>query len=374
MGQEADSNTNEMEELDRSGGYARYMSQIVKREHELGFALSSGAVAVDTVGTTVNLMAAMSYQYNINQYVGWYTELGFAYNPLVVRGNNVIPDYDKAFFLNQMAITLLTGTRVAPWKNWFYLGGGLGLRYFQSFIPKEPPELNQAIKELGLRQLSFDVQYYFEVGFSVPAKDVIFDIGYRWRDSMLGALGEIITPETDLFTRAGFGEVIIHFTFPLGERVYTFEEKVYQKELAKKQTELDNLKAQQQVELDDLKAQKNIYESIEANELILQVTSVLFDINSAELSMESQKNLDTLVPVLLKMNPHAILVRGHTAPSNAPSAAVLNLARDRALAVKNYLEDHGVRRIEIKPVGATMPRQNKPNGDDQRRVDIVIQR
>jgi outer membrane protein OmpA-like peptidoglycan-associated protein len=256
-----------------------------------------------------------------------------------------------------MSMNLLTGGRAFPWKNWFFLGGGIGLRLFQNFMDQEQyallePDLPSFVSGSSTR-FSLAPQYYFEGGLVFPTKFLNIEIGYRWRGDMLGMLQNVLKVKTDIVTQRGWGELVFALTVPLGKQSRTQEEFL-----------------------------GSPTSSLEDGEFVkVDITDVFFAPNQTSLNSTSQANLNRLIPLIETLNPRQIIVRGHTyyteitvggnTYATEDQSSDIVLSRERAQAVKSYLEAQGIRGIIIEGVASDDPLQGA-SPEKQRRVQVIL--
>lgn len=199
-------------------GYAPYLYQMTKKVHELGFIFSSSAIYLESPefgGTVYSPMIGLTYEYNINPYVSWYSEINGTYSPFVKR-----KDFsgDKLEFTTatQISASILTGARAHPWENWVYFGTGVGFRYFQAIASGD-------LKEGGM---GLSPQFYFDAGLSFPMKNLNFEVGYRFRGSLMGSpLQKYFDRPSDPTANVNIGEIVFRLSIPVGEETRTEEQK-----------------------------------------------------------------------------------------------------------------------------------------------------
>lgn len=121
---------------------------------------------------------------------------------------------------------------------------------------------------------------------------------------------------------------------------------------------------------------------VDGNKVIIVTfnTGSLFDTGSAQINSDS---LDAAIRGLnANYAPGSVQVRGHT-DSTGSAAANLTLSEQRASAVKDYLQSHGLKQTGISSVGlgSTLPLAEERNPDGSanteaqkfnRRVEIVV--
>jgi chemotaxis protein MotB len=107
---------------------------------------------------------------------------------------------------------------------------------------------------------------------------------------------------------------------------------------------------------------------------------VMFDENSAELTADSKKELQQLVPLLLG-KPNKIEVRGHATrrplPSDSPYQDAWQLCFARCVATMKFLEKHGVEqeRLRLSQGGPFEPLTIRLDADNQSqnsRVELYV--
>ena len=103
--------------------------------------------------------------------------------------------------------------------------------------------------------------------------------------------------------------------------------------------------------------------------------TVLFDLNSTELSDETEQILDGVTQDLIGAPGVAVVLRGHT-DSSGPNLHNAKLGMKRALAVENYLISKGIDagRMHLESKGESEP--ISPNATAagralNRRVEII---
>ncbi len=111
----------------------------------------------------------------------------------------------------------------------------------------------------------------------------------------------------------------------------------------------------------------------------LNAKGILFNSNSAILKQEAKEALEAIAE-LLEDNPTIrISLEGHTSHAGANQAAIMQesmrLSEDRALAVRDYLIQHGIypRRLQVKGFGPTQPLPGiAPEDSSNRRTEIRV--
>lgn len=114
----------------------------------------------------------------------------------------------------------------------------------------------------------------------------------------------------------------------------------------------------------------------EGIKLTLGENSVNFDFNKATLTSKAKKNLDKLVPVFKEYADTDIQIFGHTDNKGADDYN-LNLSKQRAESVKNYLSSRGLSasRFKIVGLGETEPLSTNSTEEGRalnRRVEFSI--
>jgi outer membrane protein OmpA-like peptidoglycan-associated protein len=103
---------------------------------------------------------------------------------------------------------------------------------------------------------------------------------------------------------------------------------------------------------------------------------VLFAFNSAQLQAQAQEALDRLVDLLKQNEALPVRVEGHT--DNVGKADYnRDLSQQRAEAVVDYLQGHGIAAARLKAVGYGDTRPLGPNNTPEerqrnRRVEVVL--
>jgi outer membrane protein OmpA-like peptidoglycan-associated protein len=106
------------------------------------------------------------------------------------------------------------------------------------------------------------------------------------------------------------------------------------------------------------------------------LNNIFFVQSKAEILPESQPELERLLKLLNENATLEIELGGHT-DNQGSSAANLKLSEDRALAIVNYLLEHGInkKRLTSKGYGGTKPIASNASVDTRqknRRVEITI--
>lgn len=164
--------------------------------------------------------------------------------------------------------------------------------------------------------------------------------------------------------------------------------------IAKKQTELDRQRIElekrslelQQKEIDLQKAQQEFQEQQSGRSLSMNLSGdVLFDYDKAALKPEAEVALKKVAVVLSQFPESKVTVEGYT-DSKGTKAINMQLSRDRAQSVKDWLVKNGgvaVASISTKGFGEQYPiAPNKnTNGSDNpigralnRRVSIIVEK
>ncbi len=110
--------------------------------------------------------------------------------------------------------------------------------------------------------------------------------------------------------------------------------------------------------------------------LITFNSGLQFNLNSYELQADTKANLDDLAKTLKKYDDTNILIEGHT-DSSGDDAYNMRLSDNRADAVKDYLNDKGIKsgRIETKGYGESQPletNETEAGRAKNRRVEVAI--
>ena len=105
--------------------------------------------------------------------------------------------------------------------------------------------------------------------------------------------------------------------------------------------------------------------------------SVLFEGRTAELMTTARERLHRVAEAVGEVRPRSVLVRGHTDRSGDDRRDV-ELSRQRALAVRQYLIAHGVAadRVRAEGAGNAVPAASNasPEGrNENRRIEIVVE-
>ena len=114
----------------------------------------------------------------------------------------------------------------------------------------------------------------------------------------------------------------------------------------------------------------------EGIKLVLGENSVNFDFNKSSLTSEAKQNLDKLVPVFKDYADTDITIFGYTDSKGADDYN-LNLSKERATSVKNYLTQRGLSssRFVIKGMGEADPiadNDTDAGRSKNRRVEFAI--
>lgn len=110
--------------------------------------------------------------------------------------------------------------------------------------------------------------------------------------------------------------------------------------------------------------------------MIILSEMVYFKVGSAELNQSSSNNLNELASVLKRYPRTSIDLNGHT-DNTGTKAINQKLSLDRALSVKSYLEEQGVKGRRMLTDGLADARPVASNNTDEgrrqnRRVEFVI--
>jgi outer membrane protein OmpA-like peptidoglycan-associated protein len=110
--------------------------------------------------------------------------------------------------------------------------------------------------------------------------------------------------------------------------------------------------------------------------LVLKENAVRFDVNKATLSTQAKLNLDKLVPVFKEYSDTDIDIFGYTDNTGKPEYN-LNLSKNRAETVKNYLTSKGLvaERFKTTGLGIADPIASNETADGKsqnRRVEFAI--
>jgi len=122
----------------------------------------------------------------------------------------------------------------------------------------------------------------------------------------------------------------------------------------------------------------NIPEGVDLTGTIFRLENVFFDVDKYSLRTESQQTLDRLVTLMKQHPAMEIEVQGHT-DADASSQHNLELSKNRANAVREYLVQHGIdgSRVEATGYGETQPiaSNNTQEGKQlNRRVMVLIKK
>jgi outer membrane protein OmpA-like peptidoglycan-associated protein len=164
--------------------------------------------------------------------------------------------------------------------------------------------------------------------------------------------------------------------------------------IAKKQTELDRQRIElekkslelQQKEIDLQKAQQEFQEQQSGRSLSMNLSGdVLFDYDKAALKPEAEVALKKVAVVLSQFPESKVTVEGYT-DSKGTKSVNMQLSRDRAQAVKDWLVKNGgvaVASISTKGFGEQYPIAQNKNADGtdnplgralNRRVSIIVEK
>jgi outer membrane protein OmpA-like peptidoglycan-associated protein len=164
--------------------------------------------------------------------------------------------------------------------------------------------------------------------------------------------------------------------------------------IAKKQTELDRQRIElekkslelQQKEIDLQKAQQEFQEQQSGRSLSMNLSGdVLFDYDKAALKPEAEVALKKVAVVLSQFPESKVTVEGYT-DSKGTKSVNMQLSRDRAQAVKDWLVKNGVvavTSISTKGFGEQYPIAQNKNADGtdnplgralNRRVSIIVEK
>lgn len=102
------------------------------------------------------------------------------------------------------------------------------------------------------------------------------------------------------------------------------------------------------------------------------IDQVYFEVASSKLSLDSQRHLDSLVPLLLKQKSDSSLFRveGFASQDGYPARNV-SLSMSRALAVHNYLREKHDLTLDVFLTGFGAV-DTAVNTEKSRRVDITV--
>jgi outer membrane protein OmpA-like peptidoglycan-associated protein len=158
-----------------------------------------------------------------------------------------------------------------------------------------------------------------------------------------------------------------------------------QAELEKQRLELEKKKIElQQKELELEKARQEFQAQQASRSLSMNLSGdVLFDYDKSVLKPEAEQALKKVAVVLSQFPESQVTVEGYTDSKGRPSAN-LQLSRDRAQAVKDWLVKNGVpaANISIKGLGEQFPVAANANADGtdnpvgralNRRVSIIVE-
>lgn len=116
---------------------------------------------------------------------------------------------------------------------------------------------------------------------------------------------------------------------------------------------------------------------VTATEITIRLPgSILFDFDSAELRADAERTLEELAQLLVAYAPRPVRVEGHT-DSIASDAYNLKLSEKRALAVVQWLVQHGVtaNRLQSAGLGESQPSADNATAagrQQNRRVEVII--
>jgi outer membrane protein OmpA-like peptidoglycan-associated protein len=116
----------------------------------------------------------------------------------------------------------------------------------------------------------------------------------------------------------------------------------------------------------------------EQGRLVINLSGVLFETGGAQLSPLAQNRLETVARALAAYPDRPIIVEGHT-DAQGSDEANRSLSQQRADAVRQYLEQHGVAPEQIRSIGKgesePVASNDTPDGRaNNRRVEIVVER
>lgn len=135
----------------------------------------------EVYGRSYTGLAGIAYNYNINFYLAFHNELDIGFTPVKVLSDGLgdfIKNIIDGNILYQVSATFYSGMKLYPFKKGLYLGGGLGAGYSRI--------LNSSfLEKLDISANSFVPFYYLSTGISFNMKKVIFDIGVRFKKSMI---------------------------------------------------------------------------------------------------------------------------------------------------------------------------------------------
>jgi outer membrane protein OmpA-like peptidoglycan-associated protein len=180
----------------------------------------------------------------------------------------------------------------------------------------------------------------------------------------------------------------------IGPAVATFAQNDPQADLAKKQAELDRQRIElekkglelQQKELDLERARQEFQAQQSGRSLSMNLSGdVLFDYDKAVLKPEAEQTLKKVAVVLSQFPESKVTVEGYT-DSKGTKTANMQLSRERAQSVKNWLIKNGgvvATNIATKGLGEQYPIALNKNADGSdnplgralnRRVSIIVEK
>lgn len=353
------------------GGY--FTKPYQKRQNEIGGMLSYSYLNVpssfpsDDFGYLIQMTLGFIHQYNFNDYFGWHSEFDITWEPLFLTDAVIEKTEITSNVVNQMSFKIITGMRYYPVKRWFFIGGGVGLRFFQNMMNREDyAKLESSVPNLygdnspwnNTSRFSIAPQYYFELGVNFPTEYVIIDAGYRWRANLLGIIQQPLNVKTDYASQLGWGEVMVAVTVPIGKKMAG--------DMRKSPNQPNNLPSQRgnypprgdQRHEPPYNPQEEAYlwENARSSNSNLNMNLSLEDLSfnndkSKEdspliLTDESRLKLNDFIPLIYKLNPSRIIVKGYYISSSEKTKNP-QIAQERALAIKDYLESYGIKAYQI---------------------------
>lgn len=350
------------------GGY--FTKPYQKKQNEIGGMLSYSYLNVpssfpsDDFGYLIQMTIGFVHQYNFNDYFGWHSEFDITWEPLFLSDTVIDKSDITSNVLNQMSFKILTGMRYYPAKRWFFLGGGVGLRFFQNMMNREDyAKLEPNVPNLygdgspwnNTTRFSIAPQYYFELGVNFPTQYVIIEAGYRWRANLLGIIQQPLNVKTDYASQLNWGEIMVAVTVPIGKRMagdlnkasnqynnYSSQGNYPPRNDQRNQTHYN--KEQEALQWEEARSSSpNLNMNLSLEEL-----SFNQDTSKEELTLtsESRLKLNDFIPLIYKLNPSRIIVKGYYVSSSEKSKNP-GIAQERALAVKEYLESYGIKSYQI---------------------------
>lgn len=345
-----------------------------KRQNEIGGMMSYSYLNVpssfpsEDFGYMIQMTLGFVHQYNFNDYFGWHSEFDMTWEPLFLSDTIIKASGISSNVLNQMSFKILTGMRYYPFKRWFFLGGGVGLRFFQNMMNREDyAKLEPHVPSLygdnspwnNTTRFSIAPQYYFELGVNFPTEYIIIEAGYRWRANLLGIIQQPLNVKTDYASQLGWGEIMVAITAPIGKKMAGDFKKSPSSHYPSQRSNNNNYPPQKGDQRNsppvyNPQEEAYLWEEARSSNPNLNINLSLDNLsfNSSEnkenlnLTDDSRLRLNDFIPIIYKLNPSRIIVKGYYVSSSEKSKNP-EIAYERALAVKNYLESYGIKSYQI---------------------------